>query len=159
MAWTPSLAGFITWFYQNTGIPTDVIPADSPYFGYGYGTAINTVNPQIAQVPGPFFTQAVYNLATDWVINWAPDPSPPVPYPTKNRYNLPYMAFLRKQWNLSGFTPGVVQSTSDVSTAETLVVPKQLEMLTIQQLGNLKTPFGRAYLGIAAAAGTLWGIS
>jgi hypothetical protein len=155
----PTFAGFVAWFPAITGIPLTVIPADSQWLAWGYGTSINTVNPQIAQVPGPFYLQAVYNLAADWVLNWAPDPDPPVPYPTKNRYNLPYMAFLRKQWNLGGFTPGVVQSTADESTSESLVVPEQLKGLTIDQLGNLKTPYGRAYLGIAQKAGNIWGIS
>ena len=158
----PTFDGFAgsqsAWFYQNTGIPLTVIPLDSVYLKWGYGTAMATVNRQIARAPGPFYLQAVYGLATDWVINWCPDPNPPVPFPTKNRYNLPYLAYLRKQWNLNGFTPGVVQSTSDEGTSESLVVPDQFKALTIDQLANLKTPYGRLYLGIAQKVGTLWGL-
>ena len=157
--WNPSLANFIPFFYQTTGIPDTVIPESSVWFGYAYDTAINTVNPQIGAVPGPFYSQAVYYFGCDWMINWAPDPVPPVLFPTGNRKQLGYMAFLRAKWNLTGFTPGVVQSTADESTSESLVVPEQLKMLTIDQLGNLKTPYGRAYLGIAQKAGVLWGLS
>lgn len=159
----PTFAGFAgsdtAWFYITTGIPTTVIPLDSTYLGWGYGTAITTVNAQIAQVPGPQFLQAVYNYAADWIVNWAPDPTPPVPYPVKNRQNLPWMAFLRKQYNLNSFVPGVVTTSADEGTAMSLQVSETLKNMTIDQLDQLKTPWGRAYLGIAQKAGNLWGIS
>ena len=40
-----------------------------------------------------------------------------------------------------------------------MTVPKAFDELTIGNLQNLKTPWGRVYLGIAQSYGTLWGLS
>jgi hypothetical protein len=160
---TPTLAGYMAWFPQITGIPTTgdtpVIPPDSIWWNWAYNTATGTVNTQIAQVPGPFYLQAVYNLAAHWQVMWTPDPDPPVLYPKNNRQQLGWLAWLRKQYNLGGFTPGVVQTTADQGTATGLLVSDTLKNLTIDELQMLKTPWGTAYLGIASKAGTIWGLA
>jgi hypothetical protein len=40
-----------------------------------------------------------------------------------------------------------------------LNVPKNLQDLTIMDLGLLKTPWGQAYLAIAEQFGTIWGLT
>ncbi len=66
---------------------------------------------------------------------------------------------LRKNWNISGFVAGVVTSSSDESTSETLLNPEFMKGLTLGNLQNLKTPYGRQYLSFAMDYGTLWGLS
>lgn len=67
---------------------------------------------------------------------------------------------LRQQFKMTQFAPGVVASSSDVSTAVGLDNPKFLQGLTIEDLQLLKTPYGRAYLGLAQKYGpSIWGLS
>jgi hypothetical protein len=54
---------------------------------------------------------------------------------------------------------GVIGSSADETTSESLVVPEAMKNLTLQNLQNLKTPYGRQYLYFAQAFGTNWGLS
>ena len=155
----PTLAGFTAWVYSAMGIPQTVIPSNSLWLTWAYDTSLATVNLQIQTVPGPFYLQAVYNLGGYYVLSWAQDPTPPIPYPTDNPDNAPYMQFLRQTWNILGFTPGIVQEASDQGTAAELTLPKQYQEFTIANVAQTKDPWGRRYLEIASSVGTLWGIS
>lgn len=115
-------------------------------------------------------------------------PSPSLPYPgrlqiqgTPNtstiQYNLtvnPGMATLlsnaavlsrffsdiRSKLKLGEFTPGVVSSSSDVSTSVGLDNPDFMKGFTIEDLGLLKTVYGRTYLAIAQKWGpNTWGLT
>jgi hypothetical protein len=136
-----------------------VLAPGSVWFTYAFNVAIALVNQQLNQVPGPIYMLAVYNLGADNLISWAQDPSPPVPYPSDNPGGVPYLQFLRQQWNISGFNPGVVMQASDQGTAAILVPLEQYKNYTLGQLQNLKTPYGRQYLAFAASVGSLWGLS
>lgn len=155
----PTLAGFQQWVYIAMGIPDTVLPEGSIWFTYAFDTAVATVNLQISCVPGPLYLQAVYNLGGHYILSWAQDPVPPVPYPTNNPDQIPYLAFLRQQWNILGFTPGIVQEASDQGTAAALTLPDQYKDFTIANVSQTKDPWGRRYLEIASSVGTLWGIS
>lgn len=144
------------------GVPVEWLPDDSPSIGYAYDTAFATVNPVFACTPGPFYLQAVYNLGGHLLATWAPDVTtrPPYPYKTVDGVEYGYFQFLRLQNNILGFTTGVVQASSDEGTSVSMLVPKNLEKLTLSQLQLLSTPWGRQYLGIAQDWGpTNWGIS
>ena len=141
-----------------------MLPDDSPWLGLSFQMAIDTVNPAIALVPGSSYTVAAYNLASDILVNWAGDVSPPTPWPGDgsadfNPKKLGYFAYLRDEWNINGFVAGVIQSSADESTSESMVVPEAFKDLMIGDLQNLKTPWGRAYLAIAQKVGTAWGLS
>lgn len=155
----PTLAGFQNWVYSAQGIPATVLPNGSIWFSYAFDTSLATVNLQLAPVPGPLYLQAVYNLGGHFILNWAQDPVPPVPYPYNNPEQLAYLVFLRQQWNVLGFTPGIVQEASDQGTAAALTLPAQYKEFTIANVGQTKDPWGRRYLEIASSVGTLWGIS
>ena len=60
---------------------------------------------------------------------------------------------------INSFVAGVIESSADESTSQSMKVPDQFEGLTIADLQNLKTPWGRTYLGIAQSIRTDWGIS
>ena len=142
----PTLAGF-QWFITSImGINTTVLPANSTVITWVYNLAISTVNQSLA-VAGVYDT-AVYNLAGDFLINFAQDQT-----------GQTFFTNLRATFHINDFVAGVVSSTSDESTSTVLEIPEQFKNLTIADLQNLKTPYGRLYLSIAQKYGTLWGIS
>lgn len=154
----PTLAGFTQFIYTVMGIPEAAAPSGSEYITWAYDTAIATVHPFLRRAAGPIYLQAVYNFAGDWFVTWAPD-QPGVLYPTDNPQKLGYLAWLRQKWNLTGFVAGVVQSSNDQTTGQTLVVPDAFKTLDIQSLLQLRTPWGRAYLALAQKVGGNWGIT
>ena len=166
MAYTPttypiSFSDWTAWVYGNLGIPTGALPSDSPWLQYAYDAAVATVNQYLANVPGPIYLLATYNLAADLLINWAPD-QPGIVYPcscSDPPASIGYFACLRLAWGLNSFTPGVIASSSDEATSSSYLNPEQLAQLTIDQLQNLKTPYGRVYLGYAQKVGNEFGIS
>ena len=157
----PTLAGFIIFIQNVMGIASVVLPVDSPSIVYAFNVALMTVNPQIAcagyppcpMVPGnawSWYALAVYNLAGDRLVNYAPDQS-----------GQTYFANLRSNqgFNLNNFVAGVVTNTGDNGTNAGLTTPTQFQAMTVADLQNLKTPWGREYLGIAQSVGTLVGLT
>lgn len=144
----PTLAGFSSFIYTVMGVPVAALPTNSPYITDAYNYAIEVVLDVIAQVSTITYTAAVYNLAADYLINWATDVS-----------GSTYFATQRKTFNINNFVPGVIQSSADVSTSESLLVPDAMKGLTMGDLQRLKTPYGRQYLAIAQKFGANWGLS
>lgn len=148
-ATTPTLTGFQTFIVDMMGIDTTNLPPQSPVIQIAFDSAMDVVNLAIAQSSINLYNVAVYNLAGDFLINWAQD----VP-------NNEFFERLRKKWKLDNFASGVVSSTTDASTATTLEVIEAAKNFTISDLANLRTPYGRVYLGIAQNYGpSVWGLS
>lgn len=156
-------AGFLAFVRGTAGIPSSVLPDNSPAIGMAYRVAVDIVNLVLAIASPDMYVLAVYNLGVDNLINFAPDVQPPVAYkpppPLTNEAGLPYFAFYRAQWKIYDFQSGVVQSAGDEGTTTSLVVQKAAENFTLSNLQNLKTPFGRQYLAIAQRTGTNWGLT
>ena len=159
----PTIAGFQAFLANVAQVPPAALPRDSPIIGYAFDFALATVNVQLAAAWAPAggwtpFQMAVYNLGADLIINWAQDPTdePQVYGPNKDQ---PYFLALRDGYGVSEFVAGVIQSSGDQGTNQSFVVPRQFEGLTIGQLTNLKTPFGRQYLSLTQDVGTLWGVT
>lgn len=146
----PTREGFLKFLRCLVGIPTTALPDCSEAVTAAFCNALDIVNLQIAQASPRQYQEAVYNLATDYLITWAPDQTGQKFF-TKLRGKMGF--------NVTAFTAGVIQSTADESTSESMVVPDFFKQLTLADLQALKTPYGRAYLAIAQRAGTLWGIS
>lgn len=157
----PTLSGFILFIRNIMGVTTAQLPDNSPSIPYCFNYAMIMVNKllQIVCNPDPsqpdLYAIAVYNFAADRLCNWAMDPVGAPIYMN----GLPFFAYVRKTWNLVGFTSGVIQSTNDLTTGGSYVVPEQLSNLTLADLQMTKTPYGIEYLGIAQSYGTDWGIS
>lgn len=66
---------------------------------------------------------------------------------------------LRANWHINNFVGGVIASSADESTSESLAVPDALKQATLNDLGLLKTSYGRWYLSYAQKFGSVWGIS
>lgn len=113
-----------------------------PIVATSLSVALATVNQALNQANQSIYTLAVYNLATDRLMNFAPD-----------QPNQSYFQQLRSQYNLLDSKVGVVTTASDQGTAGSLLNPEQLSRLTLEDLQTLKTPFGRNYLGMAQAFG------
>lgn len=144
----PTEVGFLTFIRTQMQINTTVLPDNSPYIHDSYCAARQIVNIAFAQVSCLIYKLMVYNLAGSNLINFAQDVS-----------GQTFFADLRKKWNLLDFVPGVINSTSDQSTSESLTVPENLTQLTLADLQYLKDPYGRVYLQYAMRYGTLWGLT
>jgi hypothetical protein len=160
----PTLAGFQNFIKNVMKVPASALPVTSPFIGYAFANALALVNPALRVVCIPQFdaaqvelnsggfsiySEAVYNLAADNLINYAPDQN-----------GSKYFAKLRKQLNITGFVSGIVQASADESTSVSLVVQDAAKNFTLANIQNLKTPYGRQYLGWAQSYGpSTWGIS
>lgn len=156
----PTLAGFLVFIRSVMGINTTVLPDNSAAITYAYNVALMTVNPQLGLglCPTPpglwnIYAIAVYNLAGDLLINYAPD-----------QEGQTYFATLRGPppagYGIYNFVAGVIESAHDETTGDSVAVPDSLKALTLSDLQRLKTPWGRRYLEIAQDFGpNLWGLS
>lgn len=144
----PTLAGFLLFIRNVMGIPTAALPDTDVQIGYAYNVAISTVLLEIQIADPLIYMLAVYNLAADNLLNWASD-----------QPGQTFFATARKSYGLNSFVAGVVSSSADNSTADSFQIPTALQGLTLGDLQNLKTPFGRQYLAWAQKYGTLWGIT
>lgn len=154
----PTQAGFNNFVRTSMGINNTVLPDNSPFLVWAFEVAIELVNRRIAQASTIMYIRAVYNLAADNLINYAQDTAdaPPV---VGSKPPLPFFANTRARLNINSFVTGVISSTSDEGTSESMVVPEAVRSFTIADLQNLKTPWGRAYIGIAQSVGSDWGLS
>ena len=141
------------------GVPSSVLPDDSPIIPMAYKVATDTVNLAINQVSPQTYTLAVYNLGGSGIINYAPDPDPTVIYKNYEDQPLPYFAYFRALWKVNDFVTGVVQASADASTSVTLQLQEAFSNITLEDLGLLKDPYGRRYLSIAQQYGGLWGLT
>ena len=152
---TPTLAGFQAFITNNMQIPTSVLPADSVYIGYAYNVAIEIVSLQLQMVSPLSYTLAVYNLAANNLVTYAEDlPDAPV-----YQDDLPFFAYQRKRFGISAFVGGVISSSGDNGTNQSIDVVDSLKSLTLLDLNALNTPWGRTYLMFAGQIGSLWGAS
>ena len=138
-------------------IPTSVLLPGDPVISMALGVALDTVNRALCVASATIYTLAVYNLAGSNLINYAQD------LPTAPNYegsNLPYFQYLRNKWDINGFVSGVIQSTNDETTGNSMVVQEAAKNFTLANLQNLKDPWGRVYLSLAQTYGpSIWGIT
>jgi hypothetical protein len=169
MATGPTLAGFLSFVRNVMGINAATLPDSSIYLGMSLAVALGIVNPQlrcicVPQIDGAdvalnplipgvtvmtIYDMAVYYLAGDNLINFAQDQNGKC-----------FFTDMRKELNINGFASGVVSAASDEATSVSLVVQEAAAHFTLANIQNLKTPWGRQYLGLAQSYGrTTWGIS
>lgn len=144
----PTLAGYIEFLRDIVQIPVSVLPDSSPYIQLSYDLSKEIVYEGFNCISSVLYTNGVYNLATDILINIAQD-TPPSTFWTD----------LREKYGINAFVAGVIQSSADENTSQSLVVPEFFKELTMSNLMNMKTPWGRAYLALAQQWGSIWGLS
>lgn len=143
-----TLAGFVTFIRDVMGITTTDLPDASPVIAVAYTLSVETVLLELLQVSPPMYEIAVYNFGGDFILNWAPDAPPST-----------YFTDVRKEMDLNSFVAGVIASTADEGTSESMLVPDFFKNLGFAELQLLKTPYGRAYMAIVQKFGPVWGIS
>lgn len=111
-----------------------------------FQVAMSIVNDDLA-ITGPTYPLAVYNLGADILINIAPDP------PGNGQR---FMEKQRELYSILKPISGAITTGSGDGGTASVLNPEFLKRITQSQLQNMKTPWGRAYLGIAASVGTLW---
>lgn len=155
----PTLAEFTNFLVAYVGISTDILPSNSPVIAFSFTLAMSVVNPVLAQANQLIYNNAVYNLATDFVFNYAQD-QPEAPMVEGSDPAAPFFKNSRKVWGINSFVPGVIQSTGDEGTNSSYVVQEAAKNFTLSNLQNLKTPYGRRYLAWAQEFGpTPYGIT
>jgi len=146
--YTPTVAGFLIYIRQTMGIKAKDLPDGAPVITMAFTIAIELVNLAIQQASPLMYQQAVYGLAGDNLVTYAPDQN-----------GCTFFEDLRKSLKILQFTAGVVSSSSDESTSQ-LEVIEAAKNFTLGNLQNLKTPWGRQYLSIAQSYGpTIWGLN
>lgn len=140
----PELSGFILFIRDILEVSAESLPDDSPYIANNYALSLDWVNPQLVYISPLFYSQAVYNLAASFLINYGPTA---------------VFGEIRDKLGLNNFTAGVISSSFDNSTGQTREVSDALKNLSLADLQQLKDPYGRRYLEIAQQYGDLWGLS
>lgn len=140
----PELAGFILFIRNTMGVSADVLPDDDPSVNLAWSMSMDWVNGQLACISAVLYSQAVYNLAASFLINFGPEA---------------VFGELRKTLGTNNFTAGVISASADESTSQTRVVSDAFKNLSLADLQQLKDPYGRWYLAIAQQYGDLWGLS
>lgn len=149
MTTAPTIGGFLTFIRNVMGVPTSALPDADPSITFAYNFAVEIVNQTINDASALMYTAAVYNLGGDNLINYAQD-----------QPNSTYFTDLRAKWNILKFVPGVVESSSDEGTSVGYVIQEAAKNFTFADIQNLKTPWGRTYIGIAQKYGpTIWGLT
>lgn len=150
MTWTnpsvPNLPDYIDFVHNTMMISPLIIPSTSPYLGYSLNQALGIVinvpawcGPSWGSLPGYSgdigYILAVYNCAGHIQITITPD------QPMRTD-----LEKLRKQFKLLDPYNGVVESSSDQGTAESLAIPDSLRNLSLIDLDMIRTPYGRTAL-------------
>lgn len=129
-------------------IPTTALPVGSAVIEYAFKAAHGIVLRQLQGIDPFLYEVAVYNLAASILIQYAPD-----------QPGQTYFADYRAAHGIGIFTPGIIQSSSDSSTSQSWLTQDWMKNLSLADLQNLKNPYGLAYLSIAQAYGTIWGLT
>ena len=129
-----SLSGF-TDFVRAEGVSTTVLPDDSLYLSTAYDIASSIVNTDINLISSIIYDLSVYNLGMDNLINFAQDVT-----------GQTYWADIRKQFNVNSFVAGVIKESNDETTGQTIETPEYFKQMSLINLQNLKTPYGRVYM-------------
>ncbi len=122
------------------------------YLEYALNYAVDRVlggDEYAGLIPARDYILAVYQLALHWLVCWAPDPSASTVFTDA-----------RAKYAIFAFKGGVVASGSDSGTSASVTIPEGLKELPLEQLLQLKTPWGIAALSYLQKFGpNLFGIS
>jgi hypothetical protein len=149
----PNLEDYTTWIYVYMGVDPGVLPSDSPYIEYSFAYSLEWVNLYLDIASPLIYTNAVYNFGGNMLVNIVQD-NPNLPPPDNT-----YWTDLRQSLGINNFIPGFINAANDEDTSAALLVPLNLQNLTLADLQMLKTPWGRAYLAIAQSVGSMWGLT
>ena len=146
----PNMTDYLA-FIRAQGIPVQALPDDSPIIQVTFDLAMDWVYRRIQCASRVWYARAVYLFALDRRINFASDP---IECGTDG-----YFATLRSKLGINTASTGIIQASSDNSTSQSWMIPDALKNLSLADLQNLKTPYGREYLAIASQFSPIWGLT
>jgi len=144
----PSEADFILFCRNVAGITTTVMPDGDPGFDYAYAFALQWIPQTLNCVSGVMYTAAIYNWGVSLLIEFQQD-----------QVGQTFFADLRKQFGTSNFVPGVISTTADQATSDSLTIGTALSNMNLIDLQRATDPFGRRALAMMSALGPYWGLS
>ena len=149
----PNLPDYVLFTQGVMGISTVYLPATSPFLGYAFIRAMQIVLNVPTSLAGIVYTLAVYNCAGHIQLTITPDQ-------VVNGVSYTFFQDQRRSQDLLKTVQGVVASTSDQASSSAFATPDGLAQLTIEDLGFMRTVWGREYLAYAQSFGpTVWGLS
>jgi hypothetical protein len=137
----PNIVDFLNFIGTTVQIPVEDLPLTSPWPQYALNQAL-ILTPRAAV--GVIYTLAVYNCATHILLSITPDQSGRT-YFTNARSNAGF--------DLITGSTGLITSTSDQGTSVSIAQPNWAVRMTVSQLGFMKTPWGREFLGYIQSYG------
>jgi hypothetical protein len=144
----PNQADYLT-FIRGAGIGVAFLPDNSMWIDVSFTIAVDTVNDVLNVVNPEIYTLAAYNLGVDRLLNFAQDVE-----------GQTFFATMREKLGLLGFAAGLVSSSSDQSSSQSLEVVEGAKRMTFTDLQLARTIWGRTYLGFAQQYGsTIWGLT
>ncbi len=146
----PNATDFATMLTTEIGLTAGALTTAAIQVTASLAYAQCWVYKRLNCISNGIYLRAVYCLATDRLLNIGQDP-------TNN--STTFFASLRTQFAITSFIAGVISSSSDESTSQSIAVAESLNTLTLPDLQNLKTPWGREYLGYAQQGAPIWGVS
>jgi hypothetical protein len=147
----PTAEGYLAFLRESVGIGPEYLADDSLWVQATYAMAIATVNNALiyADYGNSIYAMAVYNYGADRLLNLAND--------------APGQCFFRDQrqsLGLHSFSAGLVVSSADQGTSQSLEIINAAKSMTLTDLQMMKTPYGRAYLDYAQNyGGNIWGLT
>ncbi|WP_337049963.1 hypothetical protein [Serratia fonticola] len=146
---TPTLPGFVVFVRNFMGITPGDLPDDSPFIELAFESAreFMAVYPCFSGI-ALLYTQAVYNLGGTYLLRWADDTPPSTYFDDK-----------RDKYGMNAFRAGVLTSSSDESTSQSMAVGQAMSNLTLADLQMAQDPYGRHALAFLMELGDIWGIS
>lgn len=153
----PNITDYTAFIRGTMGINSTILPDNAAVIQFSLAIAIDIVSLDLYIIPD-IYALAVYNLAGDRLLNFAQDLPGAAPVPGSDP-PMAFFAYARYSYKINSFVAGVVQEAHDETTGETLKI-NDVQQLSLMDLQNLRTPFGRAYLQFAQMIGpTIWGLS
>lgn len=154
-AWTdtaPNFTDFQAWVANMMGVPADAMP-DVATLQMAYDESLNLALPDLATIPcqpgtPSIYALAVYNLAASILVDIVQDVPPST-----------FWSDLRNRFNVTMFSFAIVTGAADQGTSKSSIVPNFIQSMGPMDLWMMQTPWGRQYMMIAGAWGSIWGIS
>lgn len=143
----PNLPDFLVFIANNMQIPVSALPANSPWPGYAFNQAMNTVL-TVSGVASLDYVLAVYNCGGHILLAITPDQT-----------GQTYFAGQRAAFDMLGVSNGMIAASSDQGTSNTFATPEGFKNLTVRDLDFMRTPWGRWYLGYAQDYGSIVGLT
>ena len=147
---SPNVLDLSTVLNTEVGIPNTILTTIGTQLTAALAYAMHWTYRRLALIDNAIYLRAVYCLAVDRLLLFGRDPA--------NKSSTVF-ADLRKSMSLESFQPGVIASSGDDGTTQSFEVAESLRLLTMPDLQNMKTRWGREYLGYAQQAAPIWGLS